>query len=189
MRDGWAAVLAAALLYALACPPCELSAAAWLVPGLLLAAVRGSFNRAALVRGCVFALAFGCLQTGLTQVASVEHSLPDPAAGWWAVQPAGAAPYALLVVVYAWASGSVSARVRPVMASWLWVGAEVLRTALFSATSTLGHTQIGSGWMIQVADLGGVHAVTFVMVLISVGCAELLIESSRNRGLGHPARV
>ncbi len=192
MRESWAAVLAAALLYGLACAPYELSLAAWLVPGLLLTAVRGLSKRAAFVRGCFFALLFGCVQMSSARVASLEQFSSSHGAWWWCANgTASALPYVLLAVLYASAFGTVSARVRPVLAAWLWVGAELLRSEMFVGLplATLGHTQVGSGWMTQAADLGGTYAVTFVMVLISVGCAELFIEGGRNRSLGHPARV
>src|SRR2546427_9631445 len=58
-----AGVLAAAALYTLACPPHEWSLLAWLVPGLLLVAVRGPAPLSALALGALFR---GALGHGLT---------------------------------------------------------------------------------------------------------------------------
>src|SRR5207245_8579360 len=54
-----AGVLAAAALYTLACPPHEWSLLAWLVPGLLLVAVRGLATVSALACGALFGVAIG----------------------------------------------------------------------------------------------------------------------------------
>ncbi len=186
LREGWVAVLAAAFLYALACPPYEISLVAWLVPGLLLTGVRGLSKRAAFARGVVFALVFGYGMTSWAVGASLEYFGFSYGVAWLfaaGVWLACGFPYALLTVIYAWASEALSARSRPVLAAWLWVGAELLRTELFSGMpwELLGHTQFRNTWVIQVADLGGVYAVSFVMVLVSVGVAELLSEGVRSR--------
>src|SRR5439155_1510599 len=89
-----------------------------------------------------------------------------------------------------WARGPLGA--------WLWVVMEWLRSTLGTGMpwELLGHTQFRHLTVIQIADLGGVYAVSFVMALASISCAELLGQgraAARPRpwcaGLALPAAV
>src|SRR5438128_5282891 len=68
-----AASLAAAALYSLACPPHEWSLLAWLVPGLLLVAVRRLGIVRALACGALFGVAIGYGITGWAFHAALEY--------------------------------------------------------------------------------------------------------------------
>ncbi len=173
------AVAMAALLYALACPPYQWSPAAWLVPGLLLTAMVGVRPRRAFVHGILFALLFGYGMTSWAIGASLEYfEFGRPAAWLFAtgVWLACGFPYALLCAAYAWCSKFMPIAARAPLAAWLWVAAELVRTTALSGMpwELLGHTQFEVLWLIQLADLGGVYAVSFIMVLVSVGFSEMV---------------
>ncbi len=177
--DGWPAVLFAALLYSVGLPRCDTSILALIVPGVLLTSVRGLSKRAALARGAVFALVSGCVITAGWSFAFVEDTPWIVAA---AVCLACVLPYALLTLLYSWWSEAFSARSRPVLAAWLWVGTEVFRGGLFSELPwhLLGESHLHDPWLTQIADLGGVYAASFAIVLISVGVAELFCEVAKS---------
>jgi apolipoprotein N-acyltransferase len=63
---------------------------------------------------------------------------------------------------------------------------EVLRSTLFGGMpwELLSHTQFRALWLIQIADLGGAYAVSFVVALASVAVAELVAD---RRALTMPA--
>ncbi len=190
MIDGlrWIGVLSAAALYAAACPPHQLWLGAWLVPGIFLTAVAGGSVRGALARGTAFALVFGYGMTSWAVGASLEYFDFSPWVSWLfaaGVWLACGFPYALLAVAYCALHDRVPSRARPVLAAWLWVGAELIRAELLSGMpwELLGHTQFANLPIIQVADLGGVYAVSFAMVLVSVGVAEMVRESLRSGSL------
>ncbi len=176
---GWPAVLFAALLYSAGLPRYGTSILALLVPGVLLTSVRGLSKRAALAHGAVFALVAGCVISGGWSFAFVEE---PPWTVTVAVCLACVLPYALMTLLYSWWADAFSARSRPVLAAWLWVGAELFRSGLFSELPwhLLGETRFHDPWLAQIADLGGVYAASFAVALISVGVAELFCEATRS---------
>src|SRR5437867_1102411 len=197
-----AASLAAAALYTLACPPHEWSLLAWLVPGLLLVAVGGLTTLRALACGALFGVAIGCGITGWAYHAALEYFAFNRAltAGFvvavWLVY--SGVPHALLCAAYAGLAERVPGWARGPLGAWLWVASEWLRSTLGTGMpwELLGHTQFRHLAVIQIADLGGVYAVSFVMALASVSCAELLGQgrtAARPRpwcvGLALPAAV
>jgi apolipoprotein N-acyltransferase len=185
-RRAWAAAaaVAAGLLYTLACPPYDLWLAAWAVPGLLLAPMRGLRPRDALLCGLVFALAMGCGVTGWAYATSRAYFGlgPATAAGfvllvWLAF---GGVQYALLCAAYAAVAPATPLRWRGLVGAWLWVVAEILRARLFTGMpwELVGHTQHGWLALVQIADLGGVYAVSFVVAWASVGAAEAIAAAA-----------
>ena len=197
-----AASLAAAALYTLACPPHEWSLLAWLVPGLLLVAVGGLTTLRALACGALFGVAIGCGITGWAYHAALEYFAFNRAltAGFvvavWLLY--SGVPHALLCAAYAGLAERVPGWARGPLGAWLWVVSEWLRSTLGTGMpwELLGHTQFRHLAVIQIADLGGVYAVSFVMALASVSCAELLGQgraAARPRpwwvGLALPAAV
>src|SRR5207302_4333820 len=177
-----AASLAAAALYTLACPPHEWSLLAWLVPGLLLVAVGGLTTLRALACGALFGVAIGCGITGWAYHAALEYFAFNRAltAGFvvavWLLY--SGVPHALLFAAYAGLAERVPGWARGPLGAWLWVVSEWLRSTLGTGMpwELLGHTQFRHLAVIQIADLGGVYAVSFVMALASVSGAELLGE-------------
>src|SRR5205809_1127208 len=175
-----AGALAAGALYMLACPPHEWSLLAWLVPGLLLVAVRRLGIVRALACGALFGVAIGYGITGWAYHAALEYFAFDRTltAGFvvavWLLY--SGVPHALLCAAYAGLAERVPGWARGPLGAWLWVVSEWLRSTLGTGMpwELLGHTQFRHLAVIQIADLGGVYAVSFVMALASVSCAELL---------------
>ena len=100
--------------------------------------------------------------------------------------------YALPVGLYALLARRVIAIGRSGLIAWglpaLWVALEYLRSFGFWAYpwSLLGYTQARSLGLIQIADLGGVFAVSFVLVLVNVALWLVLTPLAGFRPrLGH----
>lgn len=176
----------AAILFVLSCPPFEHAAAAWLVPGILLVSVRRLPYRHAFEAGFLF----GVLSAGL-----IGRWLPDSLVLGFELTPFLASliayggisigigiPCGLLTLGYAYASRRVSAVDLPIVGTFFWIAAEWLRDQ-YLGWAMLGHSQFRELWLIQVADLGGVFAVSFVMALVSISVAEL-ISATANRAVG-----
>jgi len=177
-----AGALAAGALYTLACPPHEWSLLAWLVPGLLLVAVRRLGIVRALACGALFGVAIGYGITGWAYHAALEYFAFNRTltAGFvlavWLFY--SGVPHALLCAAYARLAERVPGWARGPLGAWLWVAMEWLRSTLGTGMpwELLGHTQFRHLTVVQIADLGGVYAVSFVMALASVAGAELLGE-------------
>ncbi len=66
----------------------------------------------------------------------------------------------------------------------IWVGLEFARSHFLTGFSIglLGHSQAEAfPWLIQVADLGGAYAVSFVVMLVAAGIAQALPWNRRDR--------
>jgi apolipoprotein N-acyltransferase len=166
---GWTGVLFSGLLYLLSFPPYEMPLPTWLVPGLLLVSSRNVSWRKAWAGGAILAVIF-CAAAAVPLDASVAFGR----------MMTTTTTFALLMLGYSWGSRIISARSRPVLAAWLWVVAEVIRDQLLAATSSqiAGHPQLLNTWSLNgAAELGGAHALSFMIVLVSVGLAELLAEA------------
>ena len=174
------ATIAAGLLYRYACPPFGLAPLAWAVPALLLVPTRGLGARRAFACGVLFAFVMGAGVTGWAYDAARAYFGFGPwrAAAFvalvWLVF--GGVQYGLLVTAYAALAPRAPLAFRGFLGAWLWAAAEVLRTWLFTGMpwELLGHTQHRWLGLIQIADLGGVYAVSFLMALVSVSVGELL---------------
>jgi apolipoprotein N-acyltransferase len=147
----------------------------------LVPSVRLGSGPAALC-GVVFSLLMGAGVMGWAVHASLEYFDLDQvrsaafAALVWLTY--GGIPFGVLLAVYAWAAPRIPAAARAPLAAWMWTGMEMLRTHLFTGMpwELLGHTQFQQLWLVQIADLGGVCAVSFVMTLVSVAAAELATD-------------
>lgn len=177
-----ASVVLAAAAYSLACPPYGWALAAWIVPGALLVGIAPSAPWRAFLWGLIFALLIGVGITGWALPAALAYfdfhwlSAALFVAAVWLIY--AGIPFACLAATYAWASPRVPAVARGPLAAWLWVGAELLRAHLFTGMpwELLGHTQFDQLLLIQIADLGGVYAVSFVIALLSVSAADLAVN-------------
>jgi apolipoprotein N-acyltransferase len=174
-----AAVLAAAL-YTLACPPYEWSLLAWAAPALLLVPARRLGTVAALACGALFGVAIGFGITGWAYHAALEYFAFDRArtaafvlAVWLFYS---GLPCALLCAAWAALARRLPDWMRGPVGAWLWVLMEWLRSTLGTGMpwELLGHTQFRHLGLIQIADLGGVYALSWVMALVSVAGGELV---------------
>jgi len=176
----WVSVVAAGLLFALACPPYDWSYAAWAVPGLLLVPTRNLRPALAFVSGVLYAVVIGSLITSWGPQAALMYfdfrPLPARAfiAGVHLVNPGVAC--GLLVLAYTFARRRVAPSVRGLIGAWLWVASEVLRVWSLG-WEILGHSQYENLSLIQIADLGGVYAISFVMAFLSISVFELLADA------------
>jgi len=172
-------------LLALALPPRPYPWLAWvaLVP-LLLAVRTGSRRRAALLgllAGTLYALA---------SVYWVEGTMVryGPLPVWLA------AAATLLLALYmggytaAWAAltPGVVRRHRHTATVWLatgWVALEWLRTHLFGGFgwAHLGYTQVTTPAILQVAELGGVFAISWLIVAVNGACAATVVHLADSR--------
>lgn len=172
-------VLFSGFVYLLSFPPYEMPFLTWVIPGLLLVSSRNVSWRNAWAGGAVLAVIV-CAGVAAPRDASGVF-------GWLATS----ATFALLMLVYAWGSRVISARSRPVLAAWSWVFAELIRDQVLAATpwQIAAQPQLLSTWSTNVStDLGGAHAISFMIVLVSVGLAELLSEAGQ-RAAGSWART
>lgn len=71
----------------------------------------------------------------------------------------------------------------PVLSACLWTGLEYIRTYAFTGFSwgSLGYSQYSNLLLIQIADLSGVYGVSFLIVLINYGVADLYIFLKRKK--------
>ncbi len=168
--------VAAAVLFALACPPYGFSLAAWFVPGILLVSVRRLPYRHAFESGLLFGILSGGLVTRwLPESLVVGFDMSPMAASLTAYAGIAIAigiPCGLLTLGYAYASRRVSRYDLPLVGTFFWVMSEWVRAQLLG-WELLGHTQFQELWLIQVADLGGVFAVSFTVAFVSIAAAEL----------------
>jgi apolipoprotein N-acyltransferase len=97
-------------------------------------------------------------------------------------------------VAFAACYGPLARRFRitlPLLAAAAWVGADLLRGRLLTGTpffignpwALLGYSQVGVAPLVQVASLAGVYGITFALVAVNVGLAEVVgIIGSRRGG-------
>lgn len=186
----WAAVLGVplgAVLFTLASPPYDRAPLGWLSPAVLVWALRGLRPRAAAGAGFVFGMLSGWGITGWVVGAALRYFDADPVR-------AGAVGLVLWVwcggagfAAFAWAWARWAERMpwalRPLFAAWCWVAMEWVRATAFTGLpwALLAHTQYRHPALMQIADLGGAYAVSFVMVAVGVGLAEALAAGSLRR--------
>ncbi len=187
--------IGAACAYTIACPPHQSAWAAWLIPGLLLVPCRGLTPWRAVWVSLVFTLLMGIGVTGWAFHASLEYFAFSRVAaaafvvGVWLVY--GGIPFALLLGGYARWGARLALPARAIAAAWAWVAMELLRSTIFSGMpwELLSHTQFRALWLVQIADLGGAYAVSFVMALTSVTIAELIADRRALTGMALGRRL
>jgi apolipoprotein N-acyltransferase len=89
--------------------------------------------------------------------------------------------FALVAAAMAWLTARLSATWALAAAPFLWLAAEWGRGRIFGGFpwGTLGYTQYQRLPVIQVAELGGVHAVSFVVIVVNVAVACALVLTWR----------
>ncbi len=165
--------LAAAILFVLSAPPYGYSYAAWAVPGALLLAALATPVRAAFCAGLTYgAVSAALIGVWLPEALVAQYSLPTVA---------GMVVYTLVVIASgtlfgfatagcALAAPRLSRTDLAIVATFFWLACEWV-SAQSLGWLVLGHSQFNELWLIQVADLGGVHAVSFVLAFTSVTLA------------------
>ncbi len=182
-----AGIVASALFYTAACPPHEWSLAAWIAPGLLFVSVCGLRPRMAFLGGVLFALVMSLGVASWVEHATLQYFGSNRLLAWafaFAVYLVyGGIPYGLFTLGASVAARRLPGSARAAAAAWLWVAGELVRTYLFTGLpwELLGHTQFNNVLLIQVADLGGVYAVSFVIAFVSIAAADLLRDAWQQR--------
>ncbi len=199
MRDrlGQAGLLAgSAFVLALAFPRTDWEIAAWFALAPLLVIALGALPRVAFAWGWLYGTVFFLvLLRWLDYTFRTFSAIPWPLT--WGPTFLLAAWCGLHVAVV---SGLVAWLARRRSPAWalatapcLWVGAEWLRGHLLGGFpwGTLGYSQYMRLTVIQVAELGGVHAVSFVLVAVNAALAGALTLSGRRAvgGVGRAAAL
>lgn len=192
-RLGTAAVPAAlaalsGVLYGTALPPTGLRHLAWvcLLP-LLRALVLAPSPRHAAGCGFLFALLFSALTAGWLPGAVSAFFAQGPAVGWLAglgvYTVYAGLPFALFGGLGWRLLRSRSLAAVPLGVPALVVAAELLRAHVAGGLpwSLLGHSMAATTTLIQVADLGGVYAVSFVIATVNVALFVALDGRSARR--------
>ena len=168
-------VIVGGILYAVAFPPynCDLSAWIALVP-LLTVAVRAT-PRGAFAAGFLYGMVF---------YAVIAAWVVEAVSAYFTSSTVGAVAFgALIGVLYiAIYVGLVAVAARALLRTRhrlaalfaipaLWVGYELARDRLLTGLpwALLGHTQWQRIELIQVADLGGIYMVSFLVAIVNVG--------------------
>lgn len=170
----WTLCIASGLLSAFAYAPLEWRYAAWVAPALLFIAVPWIPARRVFVAGW----ATGLLHWGLSIFWLTRVTWP----GWFLL----AAYCALYTGALAWIVRRLSDRTR-----WWWLlapvagaGLEYLRSTLATgfAWNAWGVSQYRDVLLIQCADLGGVYAVSFILLAFNAALAATVHRYVRQRG-------
>jgi apolipoprotein N-acyltransferase len=175
-----------AALYTIASPPFDYSLAGWFALAPLFLVLRGKPARAAALYGAVF---------GVMMCSGVAYWLYFAIAKYFSAPfPLDVlltiAAYLFFVGIYtgfaAGAAAILMRRAHPVV-RWtaipaLWVIAEFARSSLMSGFSwgLLGYTQHRNLTFIQIADLGGVYGLSYLLALGGYAAAECVVSIRRS---------
>jgi apolipoprotein N-acyltransferase len=169
-----------AILYTIACPPYDWSAAAWVaLTPLFLSLYQSQTWWAAACRGLLFGV-FACAGVGYwIYVTTAQYfSLSVPAAVLLTSLNYAyfAGLYtALAAVVINWLLQQPATMLRAISVPAAWVGGELARTHGVAGIpwELFGYTQYRHLELIQVADLTGAYGVSFLLALSSYAVAEV----------------
>jgi apolipoprotein N-acyltransferase len=174
-------MLVAGWLYGLAFPPAALRWTAWIaLAPVVVVARRATTTTGAAAFGAVFAIA-GTIATvdWLPRTVAVYYGQP------LVVGLALFAAVTLLMVVPPVAAFAAATRVLGDAPAWAraplvasaWIATELWRAHALGGNPwvLLGYSQVGATPVVQLADLGGVYAVGFVVALVNAALAEVAL--------------
>ncbi len=83
------------------------------------------------------------------------------------------------------ATGALGSLMAPLLVAAAWVAADLLRLRVFGGDpwAILGYSQARVLPLVQIADVGGVHAVTFVVVAVNAAIVEVVAALRARRAL------
>jgi len=187
---------ASGLLYFAAFPPLDLGALAFVALVPLLLALRGASGGRAFLLGWLTGSLGICLL--------VSDSIYAAAARYFGGGSLALATFALLLPqvlgalwfgVFAWLARGWERRapaVAPLLPASAWVACELARSWLGwgSPWVLLGHSQHERLWLVQIADLGGVLAVSFVVAVVNGAFAAAISHALPHTPAGrHPQHL
>ena len=183
MRDSLsraALLVGSAWTLALAFPVTDWGWAAWIALMPLLVIVLGTSPRIAFAWGWLYGTVFFLiLLRWLTWTFRVFSAIPWPLTwGPTLLLAAYCGLYVALVsALVVWLARRRSAAWALATAPWLWVGAEWIRGHLMGGFpwGTLGYSQYLKLPVIQVAELGGVHAVSLTLVAVNAALTGVFV--------------
>jgi apolipoprotein N-acyltransferase len=183
LRPAAACLLASAtsgVLYAAAFPAPTVSAAAWcaLVPLLFYAESAGRLG--CISAGWIFAVIAGYAIVGWLPAGVATYYHQSYAFGVLFTLvglSVVAAPYYIVFLLIYRRLAQRHAALSPVLASAAWVAVEFARCSLLTGCpwAFLGYSQVGWRAVIQIADLGGVYAVSFVVVAVNAALVRGMV--------------
>lgn len=167
------AALATAGLLVASVPPLDVGLAAWVAFWPLLAACRDRGAGARLALGSVAGIAFGAGTVGLWLLPAARAHLATGAPSAAALTLAAAWLYGGLYIALLALIHPFLPRPRWLTTAAVWVLLEWLRGFVAGGApwALLGHSQHGA-LVAQIAELGGVPAVSFLLMLVSAALAE-----------------
>lgn len=176
-----ALAIASGLLYALAFPPLDVGVVAWLATApLILAVLDGASRRRALVLGWIAGtIACSALVTSSVAEAATRFFAASAPIAWLAGLLAAQAYGAIYFGLFAVLTREIGRHrlAAPVRTAFgiaaAWVACELLRSRLGDGCPwiLLAHAQHRIPTMLQIADLGGASAVSFVVALVGAALA------------------
>lgn len=191
-----ALVILSTVLFGLAYPPHRMRWLAWIALAPFFLALRGASFRQALWLGWVWSV-LAAYSVGQWMPGAIEsYYQQTKLVGWlffFGVATLMVAPYHTAFALCARRLWRGRGAALPILLAAGWTGAELLRgrlltdTAFFSGNpwALLGYSQAGWLPMMQIADLGGVYAVTFVVAAANAGLAVAAVAIRE----GVPRRV
>ena len=178
----FALVLASAGLHALAMPPCDVSALAWVALVPFFCALHGLGPLAGAAAGLVW---------GTAAIWGVGYWVPLAFASYYQQPLWFGVLFALgasIVFAGSYTAGfgacacarpfrSTGGAARVVVLALLWVAWELARARLLTGDPwlLLGYALGRERAFVQIADLGGVYAVSFLVVLVNAALAEIVV--------------
>jgi apolipoprotein N-acyltransferase len=184
-----AAAVGSGVALALAYPRFDLAPLAWVALAPLMAVVLSRSPRAAFGWGSLAGIAFYfVLLRWLNFTFSVYSAIPGPLIYLPTLALAGycALYVGLFAAALAWLAARRSAPWALVLAPFIWVGGEWIRGHFLGGFpwGLLGYSQYRALPVIQIAELGGVYAVSFVNVSTNSALAALCVLPWRRAMIG-----
>ena len=166
------------VLYGVAFPPLALRPLAWIALVPWLVAIR----RGSLARALLLGALWSCVETDITSDclpgAVANYYKQSPAIGWLMLLGATVTtmvPYYSSFAACYWALARRYRAALPLLTAAAWCGAELARVKVLGGNpwAVSGYSQVGFLPLMQVADLAGVHGISFILAAVNAGLAEL----------------
>lgn len=170
---------ASGVLYGISFPPLALRPFAWLALVPLMLAIRAGSLRRALVLGTLWAFVMTDVTSDCLPGAVINYYKQSPAIGWLMLFGATVitmVPYYGSFAAAYWVLARRPGAAVPLLAAAAWVAAELARVTVLGGNpwAVSGYSQTGLIVM-QIADLGGVHLVGFLLVACNATLVELVL--------------
>lgn len=175
-------VLGSAALHAAALPPWNAAGLIWVAIAPLLVALRGARPAQGLALGFLW---------GVATIWIIAHWVPAGLSYYYQQSLLFGVGFAMFAAVgscaiYTAGFGACATQVPGPRVLWLaglWVAWDWIRASVFGRTPWLflGHALVPHPLLIQLADIGGAYAVTFVVAVVNAAVAEIAVAESGAR--------